>query len=94
MFGSFSGNDEFVRMLVRLFAEEFVAELRERGFFDQWNDFLSVDSAAEVMGIKRERLFEMIENGTSPRCYRHSFMGYKFDPEDINRWMERRLLQA
>lgn len=88
------GNDDFVKKIVRIFAEEFVSVLRTKGYFEHWNDFLSVEEAASVLGITRDRMFEMIEDGSSPRCYRHSFQGYRFDPEDIQRWMERRILTA
>ena len=94
MFGSMMGSDDFVKKIVRIFADEFVAVLRSKGFFEHWNDFLDVETTAKAMGITREKLFEMIKEGTSPRCYRHSFGGYKFDPEDVQRWMERRLVTA
>ena len=46
------------------------------------------------MGFTREKLIGMIQDGTSPRCYRHGLGGYKFDPEDVQRWMERRIITS
>jgi len=67
MFGGYGGNDDFVKKIVRIFAEEFIGVLRHEGYLDHFNDFLSIEDAAEVLGFTREKMLEMIKNGTAPR---------------------------
>lgn len=87
----FGYNDDFVKRVIRIFADEFVSVLREKGLLDQWDDFLSVEETAEVLGLTRKRMFELIEKGKSPRCYSRPMTGYCFNAYDIQEWIDKQL---